>query len=243
MWWARLLNNIAALNSSALPSIPTANLYANYDFSDASKISLSGSNITQILDSSGNGRTISQGTSANQPTQVISALNGKNGASFDGVNDILSASSLTGVDSVSLYLVQRIDASGGSDQIFLGIGAATTSQLRSFYTPSAASTMHVASFGNSYDSSISNDTGVFHAWGGVLNKAALTASVQRDATNSSGAYTALVTPSSTAIGLGGFGSSFYAKTVICEAIIYNTAHNTTEMNAVISYLKAKWGTP
>jgi len=238
-----LLNQIAAIHGVFTAQAPSANLYAQYDFSDSSKISLSGSNITQILDSSGNGRTISQGTSANQPTQVVSALNGKNGASFDGVNDILSASSLTGVDSVSLYLVQKIDATGGTDQIFLGIGVATTSQLRSFYTPSAGSTMHVASFGSAYNSSISNDTGVYHAWGGVLNKTALTASVQRDASTSTGAYTTLVTPSSTAIGLGAFGAAFYAKTIICEALIYNVAHDATQMNSVIDYLKAKWGTP
>lgn len=45
--------------------------------------------ISTWLDSSGNGRNVTQATPANQPVVLANALNGFRGASFDGVNDFL----------------------------------------------------------------------------------------------------------------------------------------------------------
>ena len=59
------------------PNNPLGTLYAWYDFSDTSTISLDGSgNIAQITDKSGNGHTLGNPTAANRPGQTtINALN------------------------------------------------------------------------------------------------------------------------------------------------------------------------
>lgn len=58
-------------------------LYAWYDFSDASTLTV-GTGISQVLDKSGNGRALVQPTAIQQPTLVGNALNGRSVASFDG---------------------------------------------------------------------------------------------------------------------------------------------------------------
>ncbi|MFM5937978.1 MAG: hypothetical protein ACKOQR_06925 [Dolichospermum sp.] len=54
------------------------------DAADSSTIILNGSTVSQWRDKSGNGRHISQGTAANQPTYTANGLNGKPVLTFDG---------------------------------------------------------------------------------------------------------------------------------------------------------------
>jgi hypothetical protein len=74
---------------------PLTNLFAWYDSSDASTITLSGSNITQWNDKSGNAKHATQSTSAYQPTIVSSGLNGRNTMLFDGTNDMFNIANTT----------------------------------------------------------------------------------------------------------------------------------------------------
>jgi len=94
--------NGSSLASSASSSVtpielqpPLTNLFAWYDSSDASTITLSGSNITQLNDKSGNAKHATQSTSSYQPTIVSSGLNGKNTILFDGTNDMLNIANTT----------------------------------------------------------------------------------------------------------------------------------------------------
>lgn len=52
--------------------------------------------IASWTDESGNGKDATQGTSAARPTGVTNVYNGKSCARFDGVNDLLTHSSVTG---------------------------------------------------------------------------------------------------------------------------------------------------
>jgi hypothetical protein len=61
-----------------------------FDGSDASSMILSGSNVTQWNDKSGNGFNATQGVSANQPTLVTNVLNGKSVVRFNGSTNYLS---------------------------------------------------------------------------------------------------------------------------------------------------------
>ena len=245
MWWARLLNQIAAIHSVIKAGLPTANLYAQYDFSDSSKVSLSGSSITQILDSSGNGRTLTQGTSTKQPTLLTADQNGLNTASFDGTTDLLiSATGLTAVTNASLYGVFRIGAGNTTGMVFAGVGLEDTERLRAFYTPASASNMNLATYGNAYASTLGNDAGgSYHAWAGIADQTGSNASVQKDGTLQTASFNGYQTPSSSTITLGGLPTILPATVKIGEILIYNTAHGTTDRTAVMDYLKAKWGTP
>jgi len=63
--------------------------YAWWDAADYGTISVS-TGVSEWRDKSGNGKTLSQATTANQPTLTQNALNGLPVITFDGTNDVLS---------------------------------------------------------------------------------------------------------------------------------------------------------
>ena len=69
-----------------------------------------GDPISSWADSSGNGRDVSQATSANQPLAVANAINGYMAADFDGSNDFLSSASYTQSGDVAVTTVLNIDS-------------------------------------------------------------------------------------------------------------------------------------
>jgi hypothetical protein len=86
-----LLGIIASSNASFTPaSLP--NLKAWYNAADTSSISVSGNEVTQWNDLSGNAYHLSQSTSSKRPSSGTRTLNSKNVIDFDGTNDLLTAS-------------------------------------------------------------------------------------------------------------------------------------------------------
>jgi hypothetical protein len=73
------------------------------DAADASTVTLNGSSVSQWNDKSGNGRNLTQGTSANQPLYVTNALNGKPKLNF-GTTDFLVNSSYGGWANSSFFV-------------------------------------------------------------------------------------------------------------------------------------------
>lgn len=73
------------------PLSSVSGIYAWYDFSDASTITLNGSTISQIKDKSGNGLHLTQATAANQPTLTANAMNGRSAATFTGNQYIMAS--------------------------------------------------------------------------------------------------------------------------------------------------------
>jgi hypothetical protein len=69
-----------------------------------------GDAISSWADSSGNGRDVSQATSANQPLAFANAINGYMAADFDGINDFLSSASYTQSGDVAVTAVMNIDS-------------------------------------------------------------------------------------------------------------------------------------
>lgn len=108
-------------------------LFAWYDATDASSITLNGSNVSQWNDKSGNGRNVVQTTAANQPAYVTNGINGKPAIAPDGTNDNLSLSAaitaftpkyMVGVfKPVSDNGGPYVKVGGDSDGIGLGQGA------------------------------------------------------------------------------------------------------------------------
>lgn len=94
--------NGAAWNPTQLP-----NLVYFLDVKDSSKVTLSGSDITQIVDSSSNAYVFSQGSSGNRPDIVAADLNGKDVMSFDGSNDFLSSNIGGTLTTHSIFIIAR----------------------------------------------------------------------------------------------------------------------------------------
>src|SRR5258707_8146277 len=89
------------------PFIPPqlANLLLWVDFSDANSITKTGNNVSSVTDKSGNGWTLSKGSTS--PQYVAASLNGLSGISFtDQIHDRLaSASSFSLSSSMTIYSV------------------------------------------------------------------------------------------------------------------------------------------
>jgi hypothetical protein len=123
------INNFAKYRSALagnIPFLPTnlTNLAAWYDASNTSSISVSGSDVTQWNDLSGNNRHATQGTSTNRPKSGTRTMNGKNVIDFDGVNDLLINDSLStpfiGEDvPFTFFAVLRSDSSSGGSPFAL----------------------------------------------------------------------------------------------------------------------------
>lgn len=71
----------------ALPFPSVTNLYAHWDFQAANVTKTT--TVSAVTDLSGNGRTLAQSTSGNQPTWNSADFNGYDSASFDNSNDFM----------------------------------------------------------------------------------------------------------------------------------------------------------
>lgn len=94
------------------------NCYGWFKSESLSSSYANGDPISSWSDSSGNGRDISQATSANQPLALASAVNGYMAADFDGTNDILSSASYTQSGDVVLSMVFSLDVNKNFNGIF-----------------------------------------------------------------------------------------------------------------------------
>lgn len=86
------------------------NLALWLDATDAATIILNGSNVAQWNDKSGTGRNVAQAIAAQQPAYNTTAINGRAGLVFDGINDIIdnqSAALLRNVSGSTLIAVSR----------------------------------------------------------------------------------------------------------------------------------------
>ena len=100
------------------------------DASDTATITASSGSVSQWDDKSGNGRNVTQGTAAAQPTTGTRTLNGLNVVDFDG-NDFLSRATFVTTSTFFIFLVVDLDVTTGdrwiiatsAENVIFGIGA------------------------------------------------------------------------------------------------------------------------
>lgn len=202
-----------------------------WDASDAATITLSGANVTAWADKSGNGYTLTPGTS---PTYATAAQNGLNVVEFNGTNQYLtSGASLTGNDRTCFAVLKRVSGTG-----YQGIVQSSSYGMIVNITNSAL--RHWAA------ASALNNTTPMTSWTQVTTK--LKNSVTRthdtwanggDHQSSSGFYAA-ETGETLLVGGVNFGGG---PLQVAEIIWYWSLLSDTDRQAVEAYLKAKWGTP
>ena len=209
-------------------------LYAWYDAADASTIT-QGTGVSAWADKSGNGRTCSQATGANQPAYVLGGQNGKNVIDFASASKNMTTNgtawSLT--DNTMFWSFQFPDtaASAASWQLFdfntvreLVFGN-TTSELRIGVTTTAI----VPVSRRWYILSVQ--------WLGIptifrLNQSAGT-TLTANASFTSGASSQMY--------MGFNGGATGIRGYIGECITYSTALSATQVTTVNNYLAKKWG--
>lgn len=240
--------SLMLLLSSRFSPQDIGGLGAWYDFSDHATVTLSTTFITQVLDKSGNGLTVTA-SGTKRPTYA-GTQNGLSVATFatdDGltISGTVPSNVIAAPQATTMFFVQKKT----------GTGAATT-----LYYTRASQIINMNydwSDGNVYADFVSGSTGRVSgaapsgfrdAWHIVdyQKVSATTANTRVDnveiATTSSQTNAALtqdVTDASLYIGHA--NSSSYFNGDIAEVLIYNRALSALERSMVYAYLKDKWG--
>jgi hypothetical protein len=235
--------------STIFPSfIP--DLVARYDAADLSSISLSGSDVTQWSDVSGNARHATQGTSTNRPKSGTRTINSINAIDFDGTNDWLFnngiAASFTGEDKpFTVFVLQAKDATGSRTPWTIGSTASNIPYFWNagddfFIRDSAGNQTNLLIEGSDITTPMFT---TFRSSGlnftGYLNKTLVnTGTAYNRGTISLNRGTIGAFPSDGGI-VGNFGRFFNG--LIGELIYYNRQLTALEVGQVHDYLSAKWG--
>jgi hypothetical protein len=228
-----------------------ADLAVWLDAEDTSTITLNGSTVSQWNDKSGNGRHVSQENATQQPAYTTGALSNKPVLTFDGVNDTLQRASagLSGLSSVSIFVVMRYITGGTSEDIATGVGTAgVAGAVRSFYRKPSGTTQGWANWSRDVgDSAFSCDIGgghhIFAGWNTSL-VAGNNIVIARDGlsavyTNANGNLAL----TGDGLGVGELVGSFtrYTNASIAEVVILPVAVTTAQQQLIEGYLAHKWG--
>ncbi len=237
---------LGIMASQNYPRFITANLVAQYDFSNAGSITLVSSAVSQINDLSGNGRHLTQTTAANRPTIATADQNGLDTGVFDGTNDYLNIANfaISSTTAFSLYGVFKYG--GTAEKVLFTFGEDSNGKLRTFFSNASGNMENGIYNGGSNSVRSSNQTG-YNAWAHINAATGTTPFTElfngtRNANIgfAGGSLTAITNPY---IGLGGANFGYNANIRIGEVLFYSTEHNTTDQDIIMSYLKTKWGTP
>lgn len=255
------------LRTFVTPSpIPTTNLKAWYDAADTATISLSGSNVTQWDDKSGNGYHLTQGNNSLRPQSGTLTINSKNVLDFDnGKVDTLVASTasdwtfMSDTTASTTFIVWDMDVAPGSgnNDFVLATRGGSVGSGAGFLVAIADSGNTRHNINNTSGNIVSNTSTSTSAtntpvvWtiksdpnnGTTADKSSIFKnSGTAEKNNTLTGAVATSTPAS-ALRVGDYTDSggISLDGQIAEIIIYSGILNGTDTTTVIDYLKSKWG--
>lgn len=214
------------------------------DSADFNTLVLNGSTVTSWVDKSGNGRTATQTTTANQPTYNRTGYNNKPALSFDGTNDLLNmtdGSMPTGDSNYSVFAVIKFNAVANNIVIGRAPGAGTgtacylgvisTNTMGNWWSGTGVSLGTVSASDQAlYSSVYNNTTSTITAVknGTVLEN--FVAPIDR---------VSLGTQQS--IGGNPIANDLYMNALLAETIIMHSTASTVDRQLIEGYLAWKWG--
>lgn len=225
------------------------------DFADASTVTTSGGNITNLSDKSPSALSFLQIVGTKRPAYITAGLNGLNLARFDGTNDELvgafSSNLLRNVSGSTIYVVRALSAPPVTGRVMLNI-LTNTSDVRanirfstSAFSAISGRTLDADAQSNA-DGSVASSSGAYAVHTGLFDYANTDMFVYvnggLEASNTSFG-TATVTSNTTSAGTS-IGSSYgsrYFNGDICEILVFHSAHNNATRYAITQYLRTKWG--
>lgn len=227
------------------------------DASDTATISLSGSDVTQWNDKSGNGYNFTQGTSANRPKSGTRTQNSLNVIDFDGNNDSLTTSAAKSAfnflqNSVStIFRVIKQDSNTGV-RFILGTNDGSFSSIGIYQFTN--STNELSNCGNGSGSSVYNititaDTNAKYQVYKSDPANATAANRIKVSTNAgafTGSNTGTASPSASnstidfILGNDSNGGTLPYDGFIAEILIYDTILSAGDITDVQNYLAGKW---
>ena len=246
----------SSASSSVTPTAniyPTANLFARYDASDSSSITLSGSNVTTWNDLSGNSRHATQSSSSSRPIYNSTTINSLNTILFDGTNDYFNIANSTVLSgNFTIYFIGKNNYSGatasngsfmiGSVESGLSFGVRNSSGTFQIIPEGTAAFAMLATGvnipGNTSDSNVARQATL--CWSGNGSGTVRWNKTANGTFNRSG-----FNPSQPITILGNYMSpvadNVYFKGEMAEILIYNTAHDLSTIQTIEALITSKWG--
>jgi hypothetical protein len=256
-------NSLLAGNTAAFYPTNIANLKAWYDASDTATITVSGTEVTQWNDKSGNAYNVTQGTSSLRPLSGTRTQNGLNAIEFDGGNDILNAATasdwtfLSNTSGATVFVTAYADSAADSRWLWSTSGGSAIYVGSSAYVQSN----DLLAIGTSRGVNGTSAMDVYLSTPSATDNTAFTMTSQFDlgqgtaslrgyiwkngasqTNNNTETASASASAPQTPLAIGNIPSFSLAwDGLICEVIIYNALLNATDRGRVESYLAAKWG--
>jgi hypothetical protein len=245
----------SSASSSVTPAViyPTANLFARYDASNASSITLNGSSITTWNDISGNSRHATQSTNSFRPIYNSTTINGLQTILFDGTDDyftIANTTVLTG--NFTIYFIGKNNyssATNGNGSWMIGSGESGLS----FGVRNASNVYQIIPEGTSAFSMLASNVTIANGLSdsNLVKQAVLCWSGNGSGTirwnkAANGTFNRTGFNPSTAINtIGNYndtpGAGLFFKGEMAEILIYNTAHDLTTIQTIEAAITTKWG--
>ena len=230
------------------------------DASDSSTVTLSGSEVTQWNDKSGNGLNCSQATSANRPIIASAAQNSLNTIRFVASDYLSASSNITLTTAFSVFIVAknriRKDYNGMFRIGAAALPASDVSNLEIYWQAGSSNSGNIVTVinrGTELEAVVVtnalpavNTYYIHSSQGSVTEFGAIyqNGTLQVATLTGSGSFVpSAANPYHVGIGYGGSGNAAQAALDgdICEIVVLNTVASTTTRQKIEGYLAWKWG--
>jgi hypothetical protein len=227
----RLLRPTGQFNPKSI-----AGLAAWFDALDSASITLNGTTVSQWVDKSGSGRTLTQATAANQPLYVTSGINGRRSLEMDG-GKTMTGNSNTISQPFTMYAVVRSNDTVTNRDIMSGGTSGTPPVL------AVNSSEFVVVFAGTNLAATSGDVKTASVIAGLFDGSSSSGRHNGTQVSSGNAGTTAWSPSNTGLALGAFASGAVGRWsgLIGEILLYSGKHTAAQLAAVERYLGRKWG--
>lgn len=227
-----------------------ANLVAWWDASDSSTITHSSGSVSQITDKSGNGHTLTQGTSTAQPKINTETLNGLPVLDFDGGDNLSASTGIIGKNTtgITMYIVMRHDTTGTQISFSAETGSGGNRRLETNqYVDKFWFVHRVTDGGSEYQ--LSSERNPYNSYQVYSYRVDTSTAATRQFWgqrrevdgSSAGGTTSNTNNGEIQMGTAVWISSFPFNGQIAEVLIYHAAHSDSTMDLVNNYLRKKWG--
>ena len=257
-----LMKKLILLGGSSAPAVPnyappvTANLTLDFDsriglFTTSlgtTPVSADGDPVGLWNDQSGAGRNISQATAGRRATYKLNQVNSLPAVLFDGTDDRLVSVALLSTiitnTAYSLYVVFNANAINTNAANTYDNDAVIADQAGGFWGLhlKSAPTAHAYNYDGTDDNAAKAiATGTWlqthqrHDAGNMV--------ISRDGGSETSTASGNTQTISNVFGVGRNSNTAFFDGMVARILCYNVAHNATDKNAIIAYLKSTYGLP